>query len=127
MSLRTSSYIELQHRNWEQASAKLGNLRTQGELEDAKSQAQRVIHSDAPLEERVKAQIAVIRAHFERSVAAGMCYQWEKHPDFATYAAAYEVGVYDHLADVWAEVRRQYPHEPSPHLEPGYSYWKPPV
>lgn len=113
------------HQRWMDASAVHGVVRGHGELEHAKRAAWGLIHADRPLEEKVQALIAVVRAHFERSLSAGWFRKWRSHPDFATYAAAYDVPhVREGFPEIWSGFRSLYPAKPSRRLQPGFTYWE---
>jgi hypothetical protein len=111
------------HRRWEAASLRFGTLRVYALLEAAKMTAYHVMHSDAPIEAKADAIVAVVRAHFERSVSQSGFRAWKVHPSFETYARAYDVR-HACPADAWGEFRSRYPFSPSSHLRPGYSYWE---
>lgn len=111
------------HAGWEEAEARFGRIRPHSEREEAKRAAWETASSGAPLEERVAAGIDIIRTHFERSVSQGSFCVVGRHPDFETYAAAYENDSLKLIEDVWQEIVRRYPRAPAPNMKPGYTTW----
>lgn len=79
-------------------------------------------------EERLRAMEMICQAHFDRSIfpsggSAAAVKQALRHPDFETFARAYDAeGVFGEQAVIF---RRRYPYAPRPELRKGLTGWAP--